>query len=206
MANNFLGYLVCSRKQKDFNPCWKVVTDFQDIDSEKPALIIGIKKAKEFCKSKGLEFDILSTKITDNVFWTFKKTEKRTAYERDIQSFYDYSVRIHLERIKYYYVNIFKLKYKQAKILINLLENNEGNYIYLSNGMMYFLYDDKSIMGLSLRVLKYCHIFPRKVINIIKKNPNNKIVSYRDEAVMNIKKNIHADDYTMPYFIQFFQG
>ena len=79
-----LGYIVSKSKVSDILPYIKVVNSFNLIeDKTKPILIIGLEEAKKRASS----FSILEKRLSDNVFWTFGKREKRVDYEKIFTSF-----------------------------------------------------------------------------------------------------------------------
>jgi hypothetical protein len=69
-----LGYIISDRKINNIKDFVGFTDDISLVDSTKPVLIVGIKKAKEYC---GKNFNILKKKIGHNISWTFKKTERR---------------------------------------------------------------------------------------------------------------------------------
>ena len=107
-----LGYIVADRRFNNIKGFVGFTNDYSLVDSTKPVLVIGLKKAKEILGDK---FNILNKKISENVYWTFKKTEKRTDFEIDLPLFYQRCLNNAVEGIKYYYINIIKLKYSKIK-------------------------------------------------------------------------------------------
>ena len=92
-----IGYIVTKNKVNNILPCIKIVSSFSGIeDKTKPILIIGLEEAKKHASS----FSILQKQISDNIFWTFGKREKRTDYEKDIESFQEYVLKSVLNTLK----------------------------------------------------------------------------------------------------------
>ena len=194
-----IGYIVTNRKVNDLMDFVGVVKKLEDIDDPtKPFLVIGYKEAKSLSEN----FDILNKKLDEGVFWTFSKTEKRNDYERDIENFYNYIINNINNNIKYYYINIIKLKYNKLKKLYNiLLYSKNKNYIYFSKNMIYVYYDKINVIGISLDILEYLGISRKKVLNKLKINKNN--IIYYDDMFLGskIKKLIINKKYLIPYFI-----
>lgn len=175
-----LGYIVSKRKINDVRDYIGVVNDVKLADPNKPMLIIGFEVAKKYSSN----FSILDKKLSDNVFWTFNKTESRDDYENDIKKFYKHVIEDAIKRIPYFYVNILTLKYQKVKKIYNFLFNSyntENKYIYMSNGMVYLLYN-ASILGFSLKIMKYCGIDIDKLINKLKEKEN--IIIYEDDCYL----------------------
>ena len=83
-----LGYIVSDNKIKNLKGFVEQVNDVSLADLTKPTLFVGIENAKKNIK----DFSILEKKYGENIFWTFKKTEKRVDFEEDINHFYDYII------------------------------------------------------------------------------------------------------------------
>ena len=177
----------------------EVVNDISKIDDPtKPFLVIGYNEAKSIFA----DFDILKKQINDISFWTFSKTEKRNDHERDINKFYEYIINNIYNNIKYYYINILKIKYNKFKKLYNiLLYSKDKNYIYFSKNMIYIYYNKINILGISLDILNYLGISSEKVLNKLKMNKNN--IIYTNDSFLNYKiKNLIINmKYLTPYFM-----
>ena len=197
-----LGYIVSDTKINGVKGFVEVVNDISLTDKTKPILIVGFEKAKNNIEN----FNILKKKYGDNLFWTFKKTERRLDFEKDILYFYNYIINNISSNIKYYYINIIKLNYNKLKILYNilLLNNKEKNYIYINDNMLYILYKG-DVMGVSLNTLEYCGINPKKVLSKLYKNPNNIICTEVTDCVREIKSEITDNKYVIPYFMSILQ-
>jgi hypothetical protein len=191
-----LGYIVTKKKIQNMREFVGVVDDISLADPTKPILIIGLKEAKKYSSN----FSILNKKLDDNIFWTFEKHEKRLDFERDLSYFYKYIIIYILNNIKYYYINILNLKYNNIKKLYNILFSINKKYIYISNEMIYILHDN-SILGISLKILRYAGINTSKFLNKIKKNESNIICEDDSFLVNRLKKDIGNKKYIIPYFM-----
>lgn len=191
-----LGYIVTDRKMKGIDSFVEQVNDISLADSTKPILVVGWKNAKEYSGYKS----ILDRRLGENVFWTFSKSECRSDFEIDLEKFYKHIYSNILNNIKYYYINIFNIKYSKIKILYNILSSNEDIDIYISNKMVYVPYDG-NVLGISLDMLEYCGIKSDKVISRIRSNPRNRIVDDGDPFVFKLSKRLGTKKYAMPYFV-----
>lgn len=194
---NILGTIISKRKLNENIGFVEVVNDINLInDKTKPILIIGYKEAKKLYPT----ISILNKQIDDNIYWTFGKTEKKYEYDKDIKWFYEFIITSALKNIKYFYINILKVKYSNIKKLINILNNNEIKYIYINNNIIYIYYNNY-ILGLSLEITDYLNIDRNKIINKIKKNKKN-IIKYSDSFLdLSLKKVINNKKYVIPYFM-----
>ena len=174
-----LGYIVCDRKIKDIDGFVEQVDDISLADSTKPILIVGWKKAKTL---EGYT-SILDKQLSDNMFWTFSKTESRSDFEEDLELFYNIIYNNILNKINYYYINIFKLKYNKIKKLYNIIYSKEFKNIYISNNIVYIPYDKDKILGR------------------IKSFPNNRVYEDNDKFIFKLSKRLGNKKYAIPYFI-----
>lgn len=192
-----LGYIVSDLKIKNLKGFVEQVNDVSLADSAKPTLFVGIENARKNIK----DFSILNKKYENNVFWTFKKTEKRVDFEKDIDYFYNFIINNISCNIKYYYINIYNLKYNKIKKLYNILFSDNGKYIYISNDMIYLLYKNNIILGISLNLLEYIKIKKEKILDKLYSNKNNIICTDVSKCVKSIKNEIGDKKYVVPYFM-----
>lgn len=194
---NKLGYIVSDRIIKEVKGFVEVVNDISLVDQTKPVLIVGIENARKNIKN----FSILNKNPKNNLFWTFKKTERRVDFENDINYFYNYIIYNIINNINYYYINILKLKYNKIKKLYNILFSREKKYIYISNNMIYILYNKNNILGISLNILEYIKIDIKKIFKKLYSNKNNIICTNETDCVKSIKSEIGNKKYVIPYFM-----
>ena len=192
-----LGYIISKQKIKNVLDFVEVVKDISEInDPTKPFLIVGMEEAKKLCKN----FSILEKRIEKHVFWTFSKTERRVDYEKDLDNFYNFVLEYNIKNIKYYYINILTIKYNKIKKLINILNNSDKKYIYISKDMIYIYYEDY-ILGISLSILEYIGISPKKIISKINENKNNIIFTNNSFLNYRMKNIIRNKEYLTSYFM-----
>ena len=192
-----LGYIVSDSKIKNLKGFVEQVSDVSLADLTKPTLFVGVENAR-----KNIEgFSILKKKYGDNIFWTYKKTEKRVDFEDDINYFYNNIIYNISCNIKYYYINILKLKYNKIKKLYNILFSSNKKYIYISNNMIYILYKNNDILGISLNLLEYIKIKKEKILDKLYSNKNNVICTDVSQCIKSIKNEIGNNRYVVPYFM-----
>ena len=194
---NCLGYIVSDSKIKNLKGFVEQVSDVSLADLTKPTLFVGVENAR-----KNIEgFSILKKKYGDNIFWTYKKTEKRVDFEDDINYFYNNIIYNISCNINYYYINILKLKYNKIKKLYNILFSSDKKYIYISNNMIYILYKNNDILGISLNLLEYIKIKKEKILDKLYSNKNNVICTDVSQCIRSIKNEIGNNRYVVPYFM-----
>lgn len=193
-----LGYIVSDSKIKNLKGFVEQVSDVSLADLTKPTLFVGVENAR-----KNIEgFSILKKKYGSNIFWTYKKTEKRVEFEDDINYFYSNIIYNISCNIKYYYINILNLKYNKIKKLYNILFSSNKKYIYISNNMIYILYKENIILGISLNLLEYIKIKKEKILDKLYSNKNNVICTDLSQCIRSIKNEIGNNKYVVPYFMK----
>ena len=200
-----LGYIISDRKIRGIKGFVEVVDDISKIPSgqTKPVLVVGYNKAKTYF---GNDISLLNRKISDNVFWTFLKTEKRVDFEDDMEKFYKFVIEYHINNLKYFYVNIITFNYNKLKRLLSLFYKGKVQYIYINDKMLYFLYyDDKTdaamSMGISIQVLKYCGYDVEKIMNKLRSIRGINICNNASDCVKVIRDEIIGKEYSIPYFM-----
>ena len=158
-----LGYLI-SEKKIDLKG-FRVINSLEQINDELPKLIIG----RDFSKKLNVKISILNKKINKNTFWTYSNVEKKSEYNDDLESFKKFCINSFINRIKYYYIDPFQLKYSHIKRLINKLNQVEKGLMYVDDKMCYFLMDDVTY-GLHLETLNYIGIEKDKILSYLKSN------------------------------------
>lgn len=192
-----LGYIISDRKLKNIDGFVEQVNDISLTDSTKPVLIIGWNNAK---KDKDYT-SILNKQLRNNVYWTFSRSESRVDFEEDLENFYNIIYNNILDKINYFYINIFKLKYCKIKKIYNILFSKEVKNIYISNSMVYFPYKG-DILGISLNILEYYGIKREKILKMISSNPSNRILEDDDKFVFKLARRLGNKKYAVPYFIR----
>lgn len=195
-----LGSIVSKRKIKDVASFVEVVNDIGDVnDPTNPILVVGYNEAKSMKDN----FSILEHELDEGVYWTYGKTEKRDVYERHLKMFYEEVINHAIKDIQYYFVNLFKLRYSEAKNLIGIMKNNGKKYIYIDSNMIYVYYDNY-VLGISLEITDWIGIDREKLIGFIKSNENSSIRFSDSFLDFGVKKIISNKKYVTPYFISTF--
>ena len=112
-----IGIIFSEKIFKKVPPYIQVTDDMSLLDSDLPKLIIGLELSKRHIDN----FSIIEKKANDNLYWTFKKTEKRNDYEKDLNNFYKEVIKNISSLTEYKYVNVISIDKKRlfniAKIL-----------------------------------------------------------------------------------------
>lgn len=181
-----------------FNKC----SSYDDIDTELPTLIIGLENARKYIE----DFNILD-KEYGNVYWTFKKTERRDDHTIDIQKFYDMALGRITFDVHYRYLNLATMDFTSVKNFITYIRSpRKKTCTFTKDGNMMFIYDKnrKTVYGLSLSLTDYIGIDRKKVIGRILSNRRNEYVKDFSFITERMKKVTVNDQYLIPVFYDYF--
>ena len=102
----YIGRIITNAKKIDSFEFIDKTNDISKIDSTIPTLIVGKSLAESmFGKDK---VKILDRQLGKNLYWTYSKTEKRSAYEEDINEFNDFVIAYMLKNTKYQSFSLFR--------------------------------------------------------------------------------------------------
>lgn len=129
-----------------------------------PTLIIGWEKTKaEYPNASIIEWE-----VSDNVFWTYGKYEKRERYEENIKRFKELSIKKLLETVKYVFYDVILCGESKFNSFLAKLADSGKKTAYIFNEMLYICFSDDVVIGLSLRDCEYA--FPdskKKILSVI---------------------------------------
>lgn len=144
-------------------------------DENLPTLIIGYELAKKYIEG----FNILKKYYPkQNIYWTFKRTERGVDYENDLKSFYTTVITDYCNRNKYTFVDIVNIDMKTAKKLIKYAKSDDKKLIFNENNRFLYVYSEKyaTVFGFSLSTSNFFGISPSKVMKMFDGNMNNEFV------------------------------
>ena len=115
----FVGNIVTQSKV-NIDKYFNVVETMDAIIHGLPTLIVGW----DIVKTIEPEVDFITRKLSDNIFWTFKKTERRDIFENDLYDFIHHSYNLLIKDLDYKFIDLircFQLQlhsYQQCKSAI----------------------------------------------------------------------------------------
>lgn len=193
----YLGRIITKSKNVD-------TIEFVDITNNKtlidnctiPTLVIGKKNIQGLVGENNIHF--LNKKISDNLYWTFAKTENRNEYEKDLKAFNTMLLNKLSNSIEYKYLNVFTEPLSKIKKFITFMNGVSNKVVYISNNMIY-VYCKKTVYGVSLDDLSYIGITRDKVIRRLKQNQNITIITNNYFLSKDIKRYINGSKILVPY-------
>ena len=164
---------------------FNVVTSFDNIIEGLPTLIVGF----EVVNKKFPDFNILSRQLGPNLFWTFKRTEKRDKYEEDLTWFMAYAYQYLVKDLKYVFIDPIQYRLHSIKKIIKKVKTLDKPVSYF-NGRMVYIYGDNFIFGLDTHLLKFIGLNVDKIILKIKKYSG--VFLDDNKIIIEYKKNVEA--------------
>lgn len=170
---------------------FNVVKTIDKIIDGLPTLIIGF----DYVNKNYPNFDILNKEIKTNLFWTFKKTERRDKHEEDLIWFVNKVYEDLSKNIKYISIDPLQYHYKSIFKIIKKLYSMTNIISFVYNDMIY-IYGDNFIFGVDLKLMKYIGLNIDKIKTKIKDKSvvfldNNEILieykNYIEELGLQVK-------------------
>jgi hypothetical protein len=144
---------------KDFN----VVKSLDEIIQGLPTLIIGW----DYVKKNYSNYDISERTLGPNLYWTFKKTEKRDLHEEDIYNFTRLIYNSLTKDVSYVFIDPIITKKRVIKKILKKIHNTKDISSYQHNSMVY-IYGEKIIFGIDLNLTEFIGLDTNKIISKIK--------------------------------------
>jgi hypothetical protein len=166
---------------EDFN----IVKSSIDLIDGLPTLIVGY----DYVNKHYQDFDITNIKLEPNLYWTFKKTEKRDKFDEDLRWFIRKVYEDLTDKLIYLFVDPIQHKPKTLrKIVKKILSLND--VITYQHNEMFYVYSDNLIFGIDLKLLKYLGFNTDKIKEKIKSISNVFLID--DEILIEYKKCIET--------------
>jgi hypothetical protein len=175
----FVGNIV-NKSNLNIDKYFNVVESLDDIIKGLPTLVIGW----DIVKTIKQDADFIDKKLSKDIFWTFKKTERRDIFEEDLYNFIQYSYNLLIKDIEYQFIDFIQLGKNETKEVFNQIKNNKSTSYFYNN--MVYIHNKKTIYGIDLKLVKYLDFDVTKTINKIKTystvflSDNDIIIEYKD--------------------------
>jgi hypothetical protein len=141
---------IVSQSNIDIDKEFNVVKTMDEIIHGLPTLIIGF----DYVNKHYPDFDITKFQLEPNLYWTFRKNEKRDKYEYDLSLFINKVYCDLVQDISYVFVDPIHYNKKTLYKIIKKVKSLKNIISYVNNDMVY-IYSDKIIFGVDLKLLSY---------------------------------------------------
>lgn len=134
------------------NGYYNVTSSRDELIEGIPTLVVGW----ELTKTNYPEASILEWKISDNLYWTWGKRERRNRYEKFVQKFFNEVITDIKDRLRYSFLNLLTAPKETIDRFIISLDNGPKKAVLVANNMAYILYEGSNkVIGISFRDLEY---------------------------------------------------
>lgn len=156
-----LGNIVTNSEIK-VSEIFKVVKSIEQIDKRLPTLIVGFDLICELYPY----FNILEFQVDKNIYWTFKRTEKRDKFDEDLSNFTTIVYKRLINEVKYIHIDFLLYKPKQLRKILRKIISGE-NVISVKYKNNVFIYLENLIFGLDLELLRFMKVNVDKILTKI---------------------------------------
>lgn len=158
----FVGNIVTQSKV-NIDKYFNVVETMDAIIHGLPTLIVGW----DIVKTIEPEADFITRKLSDNIFWTFKKTERRDIFENDLYDFIHHSYNLLIKDLDYKFIDLIQLSEQELKTTFKEIKKSTKVIGYIHENMLY-IYTDNIVYGLDLKLVAYLEYNLADILNKIK--------------------------------------
>lgn len=145
------------------NSKFNVVDSFDKIIEGLPTLIVGLDNVRQIDPKP----DFLDRKLSDNIFWTFNKKEKRVLFEEDLFYFTEAIYENIIKKTEYIFVDLILFNNEKVKEIFTIIQQMSKK-VTLFNKDMVYLYGDDKIFGFDLKQVSYMGMDRDRLLGKIK--------------------------------------
>ena len=185
---------IITKSRLDVGEYINVTKDITKVDLTIPTLIIGWAMVKEIYPNA----DILNKQISETVYWTYSNREKRQEYEPDLAKFIKNAFSRLETSIKYTFFNVLTNPLYRNKCLLKYINSPITKIVYITDKHI-FIYDSKQVTGISLSDLEFYGFERERIIDILKRNPYNRLVFSDSFLNFKIKRSIGDNGKIVPF-------
>lgn len=142
---------------------FNVVKSMDEIIHGLPTLIVGF----DYVNKHYPDFNILDIELEPNLYWTVKKTERRDKHAEDLTWFINKVYNDLTKDIKYIFIDPLQYHSKSLWKIIRKLYSIKDLVTFV-NGDMIYIYGDKFIFGVDLKLMSYIGFKKDKIKDKIK--------------------------------------
>ncbi len=183
---------IVSHQKVNVSQEFNVVESMDRIIHGLPTLILGF----DYVNKHYPEFDVMDRKLGENLYWTVKRTEKRDKYEEDLSWFVTKVLTDLISEVSYIFVDPIQYNSRTIRKVIRKFHSMENKITY-QNGQMLYIYAEKIIFGVDLKLLKYIGLDYKKIKEkIIRKSL---VFLTNDKILIEYKKTVEELDNQVRY-------
>jgi len=183
---------IVSTQKVNVSQEFNVVESMDSVIHGLPTLILGF----DYVNKHYPEFDVMDRKLGENLYWTVKRTEKRDKYEEDLSWFITKVLTDLISEISYVFVDPIQYNSRTIRKVIRKFHSMENKIAY-QNGQMLYIYAEKIIFGVDLKLLKYIGLDYNKIKE--KLISKSSVFLTNDKILIEYKKTVEELDNQVRY-------
>lgn len=169
-----------------------VVKDMEDAIDGIPTLVTSY----DWVSKNYDEYDIYDKKLSDNLYWTFARTERRDIFAKDVEEFVTLANKRLVEDIKYIFIDLIQFRPKKVRKIIKKIFSIDKKIAFKHKDMIY-IYGERFIFGVDLDLIRYMGLDVNRIESKIKLKCD--VFLEDDEIFIEYKDNLERLDYLVKY-------
>ncbi len=194
-----LGHIITDERIKP--PLFVEVTkvDRAEVNPHELTLIVGKETVKRFYPDFELKY--LDRRVSENVYWTFSKYEKRNMHDDDLDRFSSLVETSLRRKVKYVPISFMSNSYTYAKNILSILFGDKEKVVMYIGKTVYILVGS-TVYGIFIDEIAYIGLSETKIVNVLSRIPNAKFV-YSLDFLKGREKGIKPGDLKfIPYLLK----
>jgi len=169
-----------------------VVKDIKDIIDGIPTLVTSY----DWVSKNYDDYDIYDKKLSDNLYWTFARTERRDIFATDVEEFITLANKRLIKDITYIFIDLVQFRPRKVRKIIKKIISIDKKIAFKHKDMIY-IYGDKFIFGVDLDLIKYMGLDVNRIESKIKDKCD--VFLEDDEIFIEYKDNMERLDHMVKY-------
>lgn len=183
---------IVSNNKIDVSDDFNVVESLGDIIQGLPTLIVGF----DYVNKHYPDFDIMDRCLHDDLYWTFKKTEKRDVFQEGLSWFISKVYSDLTKEVTYIFVDPIQYNSRTLRKIIRKIISIEKITTFFHEDMAY-IYGEKFVFGVDFKLLKFMGLNTDKIKDKIK--VKSSVFLGDEEILIEYKKHVTELDYPVRY-------
>lgn len=176
---------------------YNVVHNASELIPGIPTLIVGWERTK----AEHPEASIIEWKVTDDIYWTYGKYERRDKYEANVKKFQEMAFKRFIDSVGYVFYDIITSDESRFDDFIDTLKADVTKTIYVTGNMMYVFIDSMfKVLGISLRDCDYVNeTYKKRIFSAIYGNETVNLLKNDSTVTKEIRQKVRGRAYILPY-------
>ena len=174
------------------NKKFNVVDSFDKIIEGIPTLLVGLDNIRKIEPKP----DFLDRKLSEDIYWTFTKKEKRVLFEEDLYYFSETIYKNIIKKTSYVFVDLILFDSNKINDIFTDMQNINKKVTLLHKDMLY-VYGNDNIFGFDLKQVTYVGKKKETLIDKIKNLSD--VFLEGDNILIEYNNDLEMFDYEIKY-------